>query len=540
MLSVGKLSGHRMREMCCRVFHLFLAAFLGLAALGRGGGFSESAINLPASLEAFESRFDFDGDGRNDLLVVFQRRILLFFQQNDGSFPPTPSIELGRTTPLPGDVACVSVGKVTTAPGLQLVLIGRHGVQAIALEKNSRNPKPANLASILDVKLELTPLPTLRFTDAAVDLDGDGRSELVLPNSDQLEIYEPDDAFRYKLKSRINLPFASTQYAFLRREPDLLGMPVLNERALASDVVRAPLVHGRWYGVDYAIESASQPFLCVDFNGDRLLDFVTPKNVFYRQPKGNYQAEPLAVYDRIASAFGVYKSRGVVTPNLVDLNGDGRLDTFTVDVSAAKLTPRTSISVFLGKEDRSFGEKPDFVLHTRDIAYSELVPLGDVNGDGALDLALFHLDFQPQSMESQLRAYLKNGLDGELRFYLWDKQRNRFLDVFSFKQRVLVNYEIYGARQLFQQQVFINHDMDGDGMVDLVMKTGPHEISIYKNLGGMRGFASRPFAVIHTPRLFSSFVVQDLDNDKRGDLIVAGYEESQDERTIYSFYLNRL
>ncbi|MGB9690709.1 MAG: FG-GAP repeat domain-containing protein [Candidatus Sumerlaeaceae bacterium] len=518
----------------------FVAALLGSAALARGGVFVESAINLPSAVEAFESRFDLDSDGRNDLLVIFQRRILVFFQQNDGSFPATPSLELGRSTPVPDDIACVSVGKVTSAPGLQLVLAGKHGVKAVVLDKTARNEISAQLVPVLETNLDLTPMPTLRFTDAAVDLDGDGRSELVWPNLDQLEIYEPDSSFRYKLKSRINLPFTTTQYAFLRREPELLGMPVLAERSMASDIVRPLLRHGRWYGVDYAIESASQPFLSVDFNGDGLLDFVTPKNVFYRLPKGGYQAEPLSVYDRIASSFGVYKSRVVVAPNLVDLNGDGRLDTFTVDVSATKLSPRTSISVYLGKQDRSFGEKPDFVLHTRDIAYSELVPLGDVNGDGALDLALFHLDFQPQSMESQLRAYLKNGLDGELRFYLWDKQRNRFLDVFSFKQRVLVNYEIYGARQLFQQQVFINHDMDGDGAVDLVMKTGPREISIYKNLGGMRGFTSRPFAVLHTPRPFTSFVVQDLDGDKRGDLIVSGYEESQEDRTIYSIYLNRL
>lgn len=519
-----------------------IVVFLLAAAMTHrpvAAAFVESSLNLPGSGEAFETRFDIDGDGRNDLLFVFQRRVLVFFQDSAGKFPPTPSLEVGRNRPIPAELSCVSVGKVTSAPGLQLVFLGRSGVYALEWFGAAKNGiADSALRPILRTNLSLTPMPTLRFCEAAVDLDGDGRAELVVPNSDQLEIYEPDSAWRYRLKSRINLPFTTTQYAYLRREPDLLGMPLVQDK-LASQIVRLPLQHGKWYGADCTVESSSQPFLFADFNRDGLLDIVTRDNVFYRTLKGGFQAEPLKVYDRIATALGVYKNRLVVAPNLVDLNGDGRLDTFTVDVSAAKLTPRTDVSVYLGREDRSFGEKPNFVLHTRDIVYSELVPLGDVNGDGALDLALFHLDFQPQSMESQLRAYLKNGLDGELRFYLWDKQRNRFLDVPSFKQRITVNYEIYGARQFLQQQVFFNYDVDGDGRVDLVMKTGPREISVYHNLGGTQGFANRPIAVIQTPRPFSSLLVQDLDGDGRGDIIVTGYEETLEDRTIYTIYMNR-
>jgi hypothetical protein len=504
--------------------------------------FRESSINLPSAAEAVETRFDVDGDGLNDLVFVFHRRILIFLQQNNGIFPPTPSLDVGGTQPLPADIALISVGKVTTAPGCQLVFARPSGVDALPVRKEALTTTEKNidasLIPILRKPIDVTPEVNLRFADFAYDLDGDGKSELILPSSHYLEVYQPDGSFRYRLKSRVSLPFATAQYAYFRREPDLLGMPLVQER-LNSDIVRLPLRHGHWYGIDYAVESTSRPFLACDFNSDKLVDFITRDAVFFQTEKGEFRSQAAKVYDRIATAFGVYKNQVVLAPNLLDLNGDGRLDTFNVNVSATKLTPRTDVQVFLGKEDGSFGDKPDFTLHTRDIAYSELLPLGDVNGDGALDLALFHLDFQPQSMESQLRAYLKNGLDGELRLYLWDKQRNRFLDVFSFKHRVLVNYEIYGARQLFQQQVFINHDMDGDGLVDLVLKTGPREISCFKNLGGTKGFASKPFAVIHTPRAFSSFLVRDMNGDKKGDILASGYEDALEDRTIYSFYMNR-
>jgi hypothetical protein len=91
---------------------------------------------------------------------------------------------------------------------------------------------------------------------------------------------------------------------------------------------------------------------------------------------------------------------------------------------------------------------------------------------------------------------------------------------------------------LFQQQVLINHDMDGDGLPDLVMKTGAQEISIFRNLGGGKGFSQSPVDIIRTPRRFSSIIVQDLNGDKRGDVIVSGYLESQDDRTIYTFFLS--
>jgi hypothetical protein len=176
------------------------------------------------------------------------------------------------------------------------------------------------------------------------------------------------------------------------------------------------------------------------------------------------------------------------------------------------------------------------VLRTRDFAYSDAIPVGDVNGDGAQDIALFHLDFQPSSMQSQLKAYLRNGLEGDLRFYLWDKKENRYPDSPSFKHPVTVSYEIYGARQFFRQQVTINQDMTGDGLPDLVLKTGGTEFSVFENLEG-KGFSRSPVAVVSTaPTRFSSLQTADLNQDGKGDVIISGYLEDQEDRIIYSLF----
>ena len=266
---------------------------------------------------------------------------------------------------------------------------------------------------------------------------------------------------------------------------------------------------------------------------------MTPKRVLYQTPGGEFSSTASEAYSRIASSVALHKSRLVVAPNLLDFNGDGVLDTFKVETTAAKFSPRTDVSFFLGRSDRSFPEQPDFVLKTRDFSYSEVIPVGDVNTDGCQDIALLHLDFQPSSASSQLKAYIRNGLDGNLRFYLWDRSRNRFPGTFDFTHRLQVSYEIYGTRQLFQQQIVIDHDMDGDRLPDLVLKTGARQISVHRNLGGNRGFSRKPDATVSTPTRFSSIQVQDLNGDKRGDILINGYTEDQEDRIIYSFFLSQ-
>ena len=112
------------------VFCLLLA--FPLAATAQ---FELSSINLPNATEAFETGYDLDGDGRNDLLVVFQRRILVFFQTDAGSFPTAPDLEIGAGTPIPETYAAISLGKVSGGKGMDLLLLGPDGVDYIPLAR---------------------------------------------------------------------------------------------------------------------------------------------------------------------------------------------------------------------------------------------------------------------------------------------------------------------------------------------------------------------------------------------------------------------
>src|SRR5687767_3415156 len=114
--STSAISG-LVRAACMAV----LGCFLSSASAAEM--FTKSSVNLPASITAFEAIHDLDGDGRNDAVAVYQRRVMVFFQTSEGKFPSAPDIEIGGEQPIPEKYAAVAIGKVSLEKGRQLLLI---------------------------------------------------------------------------------------------------------------------------------------------------------------------------------------------------------------------------------------------------------------------------------------------------------------------------------------------------------------------------------------------------------------------------------
>lgn len=512
--------------------------FLLQGSSGWALDFVKSSVNLPASIVAFDVSHDLDGDGLNDAFAVYQRRIMVFFQTPDGRFPSAPDIEIGGEEPIPDRYAGVSVGKVSAEQGRQLLLIGRHGVDYVSfanLKGGAEGPiEPRNL---IREELSMTSDAELTYLRCAVDMDGDGAPELVLPVGESLVVYTSSDGAPYQRTSRVSLAMQSRQVTSLDREPTLLGSSFFSQPNSGGNVRLLPEA-GIWHSVRFANRRSGGPLLITDFNQDRRLDILSAGLVRCQAGDDTFAAEQSDAFQRIMTATVPHQWRNmlVTAPNMADFNGDSIWDTYSVNVTAAKLSPRTDVSVYLGDKERRISGEPSQVLRTRDFAYSDAIPIGDINNDGALDIALFHLDFQPSSMQSQLKAYLRNGLQGDLRFYLWDKQNNRFPDSPSFKHPVRVSYEIYGARQFFRQQVSVDKDLTGDGFADLVIKTGAMEFSVFENQKG-NGFSRQPVAVVSTtPTRFSSIQTMNINQDTSVAVIISGYLEDQEDRVIYSIF----
>ncbi len=523
-----------------------LPGLIALAVCSHGESYAadlfvKSSVNLPESTTAFEVTHDLDGDGFNDAFAVYQRRIMVFFQTPHGAFPSAPDIEIGGEQPIPDKYAAVAIGKVSLESGRQLLLIGSTGVDYIsfaALKAGGVGPvEPRNLISS---PLSISTQPELVYLNCAIDMDGDGTPEVVLPEEETLAVYSSADGAPFVRSATISLPMKSQQETSLDSEPLLLGSSFFSQPGSGGNVQLLP-EEGLWHSVRYSTTRYCEPLLVTDYNVDRRTDFLGSGLIKMQNSEGEFDQRASSVYQKIVTAMVPHESRNILvpSPNLADFNDDKVWDTYSVDVTTAKLSPRTDVSVYLGNDARSFSQEPTQVLRTRDFAYSDAIPVGDINNDGAQDIALFHLDFQPSSMQSQLKAYLRNGLEGDLRFYLWDKKLNRYPDSPSFRHPVTVSYEIYGARQFFRQQVTINQDVTGDGLPDLVLKTGGMEFSVYENLQG-KGFSRSPVAVVSTaPTRFSSLQTVDLNGDGLSDVVVSGYLEEQDDRVIYSLFTSR-
>ncbi len=181
-----------------------------------------------------------------------------------------------------------------------------------------------------------------------------------------------------------------------------------------------------------------------------------------------------------------------------DLNGDGFSDVVTPN------TEGSSISILLGSAD---GLADEIRVNTREAPFA--VAIGDVSGDGHLDLAVAH----------RRGSMFDNNLDG-ITLLLGDG-----LGAFPPESTSWL------AAGTAPTAVAIA-DYDGDGTADLaVANQGSDDVSLF--LGGPAGTREAegsPFAVGHLPQ---AVALADLNGDGRAD-IVAGNPGSQDLSVLLS------
>jgi Ca2+-binding RTX toxin-like protein len=198
-----------------------------------------------------------------------------------------------------------------------------------------------------------------------------------------------------------------------------------------------------------------------------------------------------------------------------DLNGDGRLDLVTANIGGdpfAVPTPPGTVSVLLGNGGGTFSAATPYLTGSV-LPFS--VALGDLNGDGRLDLAVANYGHLLPGGDGTISVFLGEG-DGTFSA----ATQYPTLDTPSAPQSVAIG------------------DLNGDGKLDLAVASASNRISVLLGNGDGSFLTQSPlsFSGIDNP---GSVAIADLNGDGLLDLAVANFGVPPNNAGAVSVLLGR-
>lgn len=458
---------------------------------------------LPATFSAGSAAVaDLDGDGADDLIVSAalrsdaSRRSLFLFRTEGVELGPFAA---GREVELALDVTAWAAGDVHPDPGDELVLFTARG----AFLARPDAAEEERFARLVEADF-LWQLPddaaAFLFQSALVDLDGDGRTDLFLPEpGGYAAAFRAEAGFSPAVHLRV--PFeAAAVGAYLSAEDGRAGWR--GERT----EVQLGLAHSVGAGVDdelrlpstllTVVESVSAPQL-VDWDADGDLDLLaqtqTGLHVFVQADRGFRpplsQRLPVEA-DRDRRLDASYSSHAI------DLNADRRVDCVVFAGDSKKSEVRTQALVYVqgaGRGDSAqtpeaplFGPRgrpQDLLVFAGFVVRPDFV---DVDGDGVLDLVISGV--RPDLID-QLRSISSESIEADLFVYRGTGR--------GFSRQPDLAHTLNVPLERFEPTARFVGDLTGDGTSELLLRDDPERLRVLM-VRPPRG-GKGPFEVIERP-----------------------------------------
>jgi hypothetical protein len=309
---------------------------------------------------------DLSGDGLRDLLVSHDTadgRRLSLFRQRPGARFAAPADQV--VVP-PADAVAFLVGDFADPPGEELALLCVDGVRRYARDGAALAPEPARWLGAAGF-VEVAPRGALARWDGVIDLDGDGRVDLLVPQrAGYLCAFQLADRSLGRLTA---LPVTPEERVMSRSFP-------LMELDLAGSVRMLP-----------RLEPA-------DFDGDGRLDLLALRRAqltgFLQRAPGfaptpTFEAEVAFLRPRVLAGTSDEFERK--RASFADLDGDRRADLVVLATEGTMglfSSIKTACTVFRGRAGALYPERPDQVLLLPGAPVRTQV--ADVTGDGQPDL----------------------------------------------------------------------------------------------------------------------------------------------------------
>ncbi len=352
---------------------------------------------------------------------------------------------------------------------------------------------------------------TLPYWDPILDLNGDGRDDLILADRDGYVVYLQTPEHRLERRGRVE---AGSEYMTAPR----------TERR-------------RRYGSRWRLWTGrTLNRLCLaDVNADGRIDLIAMKGkellAYPQRGDGHFDEEPGLRHRLVAPGTVPFEQFTDETrPKIAfgDVNNDGRVDFVVPEIDLSDLATR--LRIFISSET-GLPEKPTQILKLSSLG--DTPELYDINGDGHLDLgvAAVRTDLllalanpTVQTIDFTYYGFLfrpEEGAFSRRPDIKWDTSIEIPDDPEELEELEDVDVELDGSGQGDPGLMRINADFNGDGAGDLTLLGIDGTLAIYTTtVAGIDSMsvkvATQPFAEAKVG-LFPSLRAVDLDGDGRSD-----------------------
>jgi len=425
---------------------------------------------------------------------------LVIFAQSPQGYAPVQSLPL-PLPPTDGQHLYYGFARVESKDYYSLVLLSPGSVTYYPHEGNLLSAAPQVLFQSKLVSDE-TPGPVHRYFDLALDMNGDGFDELLLPadNGFSISARQPDGKY-----TRLELPRSAYKV-----EEDFSF-----SRDIPSDPSRP-----NFYMTEVSRRSGTNDLLFFDANGDGRQDLIYsstatgPESRQVERYDVFLQQDGLKFGDKPSQSFAVpYDSQADAT--FRDINQDGRLDAVLVRSNLDIVNPRTVVKFYIGQEEgyQIFTRETDRFVTKDPVG---LVQLNDFNSDGLTDFAMTFFSYQFGSMEDIVDLAFANKIQFRLQYFL-GRPKQGFPRRPDAEVPVTLNTKLENFRG--NPPVIMVKDMNGDKMMDLVVRASASELQFHMSQGNF-SISPSAAATLKIPEQ-ASLAFRDINRDGLTDALVS-------------------